>query len=272
MQALTGLGEVYLTNYQFDEARGTFNSVLAQDPANPQARDDLKLLNLATKNILDLSVGDYSVPPEHANGFNMNYLRNLNATDVLNLYATHNTKQIGYNFGAGPTLLPNNSLLVGYQRLIPKNYGWQLSYDARQHDHLPFEHRLFGGANYFLAKNLEWTGGFRWGFPYPWNTQLLISGLTAYTSLPVNVTVTGFWSYQQIGGYSSSYALDFGKEYYSHLFYNLGSAYLVEQKSYEVHGRLILPVFKNQALIAQGSHYFFNNSNFVTVGWRVYWA
>lgn len=272
IQALSGLGETYMANYDFDKARSVYQQVLRVDPKNKQVQDDLQRLDLATKNVLDFTIGDYSVPPEHANGFNLNYFRNLNATDGLNIYATHNTRQIESNFGSGPTLLPNNSLLLGYQRLVPQRYGWQLSYDARQHDHLPFENRVYGGANLFLKNNLEWFGGVRLIFPDLWNTQLISSGFTAYTSLPFNVTATGFWSFQEIGGFNSSYALDFSKEYLNHFFYDIGPSYLVEQESWEVHGRLVVPVFKNQALLAQCSHYFFNRSTFITAGWRVYWA
>ncbi|RUQ81569.1 tetratricopeptide repeat protein [Legionella septentrionalis] len=271
-EALIGLGEAYMANYEFDKANVVFNRVLTLDPDDQQVKKDLSLLAKATKNMLDFTIGDYRVPPEHANGFNLNYFRNLNATDGLTLYATHNTRQIESNFGIGPTLLPNNSLLIGYQHLVPQQHGWQVSYDARQHDHLPFEHRLFGAANLFLQKNLEWYGGLRLIFPDIWNTQLLTSGMTVYTNLPVNVSLTGFWAFQEIGGYNSSYSLDFNKEYNNHLFYNFGSAYLVEQKSMEIHGRLIFPVSQNQALMVQGSHYFFNDSTFINAGWRVYWA
>ncbi|MDI1353194.1 MAG: hypothetical protein PSV35_10590, partial [bacterium] len=75
-----------------------------------------------------------------------------------------------------------------------------------------------------------------------------------------------------IGGYNSSYSLDFSKEYNSHLFYDFGPSYLIEQRSMEVHGKLIMPIFKNQALVTQVSHYFFNNSTFFNAGWRIYWA
>lgn len=271
-EALTGLGETFLTNYEFEKAKNLFNEALIIDPQNPQAKTDLMILNKATRNILAITGGHYSVPPKTADGINVFYFRNLNATDGLTILATHNNRQIESGFGVGPTLLPNNSLLVGYQHIIPNDHGWQLSYDARQHNALPFEHRLFGSTNWFLNQNLEWFGGMRWVFPRPWNTELLISGITAYTPTPFNVTLTGFWSFQQIDGYNSSYALDFSKEYDTHLFYGFGPSYLPEQKSWEIHGRVILPLFGNAALVAEGSHYFFNNSTFITAGWRFYWG
>lgn len=271
-EVLNGMGEAYMANYEFGKARSTFNKILVSNPGNKQAAADLELLNQSTRNILDLSVGHYTVPPRESDGLNLYYFRNLNATDGLTVLGTHNTKQIESGFGAGSALLPNNSLLLGYQHVVPKQYGWQVSYDARQHKNLPFESRAFGSANLYLKRNLEWFGGLRLAFPSIWNTQLLISGFNVYTPLPVNVSVTGFWAFQEVGGYNSSYSLDFSKEYSSHLFYDFGPSYLVEQQSWEVHGRLIFPVFKNQAFVAQGSHYFFNRSTFVNAGWRVYWA
>jgi tetratricopeptide (TPR) repeat protein len=272
IEVLSGLGETYLANYELDKARALFNKIERSHPENKQVRADLSLLNQTTNNILDVSVGHYSVPPATSDGLNLYYFRNLNATDGWTLLGTHNTKQIESSFGAGSALLPNNSLLMGYQHLVPKQYGWQASYDARQHDGLPFEHRLYGSTNLYLQPNLEWFGGVRLAAPSIWNTQLLISGLNVYTSLPVNCTVTGFWAFQEIGGYTSSYSLDLSKEYNSHLFYDLGPSYLVEQQSWEVHGRLIFPIFKTQALVFQASHYMFNNSTFINAGWRMYWA
>lgn len=272
IEALEGLGEVYMANYQFKEARSTFNKALSLNPENKGLASDIKMLDESTKNILELVGGHYAVPPMTSDALNLYYFRNLNATDGLTVLATHNTRQIASGFGTGAALLPNNSLLLGYQHLIPNQYGWQVSYDARQHDGLPFEHRLYGSTNLFLQRNLEWFGGARFAFPDQWNTQLLISGINIYTTLPVNIRVTGFWAFQKIGGYNESYALDFSKEYTSHLFYDVGPSYLVQQKSWEVHGRLIFPVFKNQAFVAQVSHFMFNNSTFINAGWRVYWA
>ena len=138
IDALNGYGETLLTNYEFKQARNVFNKALTLSPENKQTSTDLQILNKATKNILGLTGGYYTVPPRSAEGMNLFYFRNLNATDGLTLLVTHNTKQIESGFGMGPTLLPNNSLLLGYQRIVPKKYSWQLSYDARQHNSLPF--------------------------------------------------------------------------------------------------------------------------------------
>ncbi len=273
VDVLNGYGETLLTNYEFKQARKVFDEALTLSPENKQTASDLQILNKATKNILGLTGGYYAVPPQSSEGMNLFYFRHLNATDGLTLFATHNTKQIESGFGMGPTLLPNNSLLLGYQRIVPQKYSWQLSYDARQHNGLPFEHRAFGMGSFFLHPNLEWFNGLRVIAPKPWNTQLYISGLTVYTPLPANVTVTGFWTEQQIGGYSSSYVLDFSKEFSNSFFYDLGTSYLPQQqKSWEIHGKILLPIFRNHALVGEFSHYFFNDSSFITAGWRIYWA
>lgn len=270
---LTGYGETLMTNYELEQAREVFNSALALKPADTDILKDLSLLDKTTKNILSVTGGHYAVPPKNSEGMNVYYFRNLNATDGLSLLATHNTKQIESGFGIGPTLLPNSSLLMGYQRILPKKYNWQLSYDARQHNGLPFENRAFGLAGLFLRSNLEWFNGVRIIAPRPWNTRLYISGLTVYTPLPADVTLTGFWTEQQIGGYTSSYVIDLKKEFSNRFFYDLGASYLPQQQgSWEVHGKLILPIFKNQALVSEYSHYFFNNSTYFIAGWRVYWA
>ncbi|KTC92937.1 MULTISPECIES: tetratricopeptide repeat protein [Legionella] len=270
-EALNGLGETLITNYELKKARQVLSESLALNPYNNQTLTDLKTLDKTTKNILGLTKGHYVVPPRSSDGINLFYFRNLNATDGFTLFATHNTAQIESNFAAGPSLLPNNSLLLGYQHIIPNQYGWQLSYDGRQHNGLPYESRIFGSTNVFVLRNLQWFGGLRVDFPRPWKTQLVVSGLTVVTPLPVNITVTGFWAFQQIGGYNSSYSLDFSKEVNNRFFYDIGPSYLEQQKSWEVHGRLIFPIFKNQALVAEGSHYFFNRSTYLTGGWRIYW-
>lgn len=143
---------------------------------------------------------------------------------------------------------------------------------TRQHDGLPFEHRVLGSANLFLSHTLEGYGGFRAGFPQPWNIQLYYAGMTKYTDFPVNVSFTGFWSHQPFVENISSYSLDFSKEYDNRLFYGFGPSYSPELQNWEVHGRIILPLFKNQAFVADYSHFFFNNSTFMNAGWRFYWA
>lgn len=272
IDVLRGMGEDYLANYDYEQAKEIFAQILVLDATDEQTQTDVRLLNESTRNILDVNLGRYNVGPRVSEGFNLNYFRNLDITDSFFLLATHNTKQIESGFGAGTALLPNNSLLFGYQRLIPQQYGWQLSFDTRQHNNLPLENRVYGFTNLFLQKDVEWFGSVRIAFPERWTTQLFSSGLNVYTSLPVDVSITGFWAFQEIGCFNSSYSLDFSKGYNTHLFYNLGSSYLVEQRSWELHGRLIYPIFKNQSLTLQGSHYFFNNSTFVNVGWRWYWA
>lgn len=272
VEALNGLGETFMVNYQFKEARSAFNRALTLEPHNKETAQDLRILNNATKNILAITGGHYAVPPKTAQGVNLFYFRNLSVTDSMTLYAMHNNRQIESGFGLGPTLLPNNSLLIGYQHQLPYKYGWELSYDGRQHNSLPFENRAYGAFNFFINNNIQSFSAVRLIFPYPWNTQLYISGVTLYTNLPFNITTTGFWSFQQIGGKSSSYALDFSKEFANRLFYDIGASYLPVQHSPEVHGRLVLPILKDQALVAEYSHYLFNNSTFATAGWRFYWA
>lgn len=274
IDALVGLGENQLVNYELQPARTTFSRALSLSPKNRSVLRDLQILNNATNQILEISGGDYRVPPQSSNGLNLYYFRNLNATDGLTVYATHNTKQIASNFAAGPTLLPNNSLLLGYQRIIPGKYNYVVSYDARQHNGLPFENWAFAKGGLYLNRTFEVFGGGRLAYPSPWNTELLISGLTVHTDWPVDVRVTGFWAQQQIEGYSSSYVVDLTKEFNNRFFYDIGTSYLYlpAQTSWEFHGRFIIPCFKNQAFVTSFSHFLFNNSSFVTAGWRFYWA
>lgn len=271
-EVLSEYGLSLLTNLELQAAHKAFNETLALDGKNPLALSGLKSLEEVTKYSLSLTGGHYTVPPETSNALNLYFLDNLNATDSLTIFATHNTKQIGEGFFSGPTLLPNNSILFGFQQTIPLKQGWGLSYDFRQHNGLPDEHRIEGIANLFLFKNIEYNTGLRIGFGSPWNNKLLYSRLTAYQFFPVNVSFSGFWAHQQVGGPSQSYSLDFSKEYGSRLFYSFGPSYSPTLDNWEIHGRLIWPVFKNQAFVADFSHYYFNNSTFINAGWRLYWA
>lgn len=270
--ALNGYGESLMANYQFEPAKAAFNKALTLNPGNLEAITDLKTLKTASKYVLSITGGNYSVPPEVSNGINVYFFDQINATEGLTFLATHNTKQIGEDFFSGQTLLPNYSFLLGYQNQIPNQYGWGISYDFREHDKLELEQRILAVTNVFLNKNVEWFNGFRMAFTSPWNTGLLYSGLTVYTSLPVNVTFTGFWANQENAGKSSSYSLDFSKEYANRFYYNVGPSYSPTLHNWEFHGKLTIPTVTNQAIIADCSHYLFNNSTFVNVGWKIYWA
>jgi tetratricopeptide (TPR) repeat protein len=271
VDALNGLGLSQMANYQRKASKQSFEHALRLSPNNQESLIALQNLKKVTKYILNITQGRYTVPPQVSLGTDVYFFNNLNATDGLIVFATHNTKEIGAEFFATPTLLPSNSVLLAFQRNVPYQYGWSVSYDYRQHNNLPVEHRIQGNANLYLMSNLKWFGGARDGFPSPWKNQLYYSGLTLLTPLPVDFTFTGFLGNEQIAGISSAYSFDLSKEYVNHLFYDIGTAYSPTLKNWEVHGRIILPTFTNQALVADYSHYFFNNSTFFNAGWRVYW-
>ena len=271
VDAINGLGLSQMANYQLKTSKQLFEKALHLSPNNQESIAALQNLKKVTKYILSVTQGRYSVNPQVSLGTDVYFFNNLNATDGLIVFATHNSKEIGAEFFSTPTLLPSNSVLVGFQRNIPNQYGWSISYDYREHNNLPLEHRIQGNANLYLTSKLNWFGGVRDGLPSPWKNQLYYSGLTLLTPLPADVTFTGFLGNEQTAGTSSSYSLDFSKEYASHLFYNIGTAYSPTLKNWDIHGRIIWPTFTNQAFVADFSHYYFNNSSFINAGWRVYW-
>lgn len=271
VDALNGLGWSEMANFELGSSQHSFKEALRAEPNNIESITAMKKLKTVTKYILALTGGRYTVPPEASTGTDVYFYNNINATDSLTVFATHNSKQIGAEFFTTPTLLPNNSVLVGYQYNLPKKYGWGVGYDYRQHNHLPLENRILGSANYYITSAFQWFGGGRLGTPSPWINQLYYSGLTLFTTLPANVTATGFWAHDEFGGPSSAYSIDLSKQFDDHRFYDIGTAYSPTLKNWELHGRIIWPTFENQAFVADFSHYYFNNSTFINAGWRIYW-
>ncbi|CAN5456262.1 hypothetical protein BH10PSE19_BH10PSE19_05600 [soil metagenome] len=270
VDALNGMAWIKLTKKKYSAAKNTFEDVLAKNPGNQEALTGLALLDKSTRYTLDVLGGRINVGSMDSYTAHVNLFADLNATDQVLVLLEHNTEQIGANFFTNPTLLPNNAAFLGFQRQIPDQYGWGVSYEYRQRNGLTLEQRLAVNANVFVLPRLQVFGGIREGFPFPWNNQLYSSGFTLYTDMPWNISLTGFWGHEQLGGDSSAYSFDLSKEYY-HAFYDVGTAYSPTTSSWQVHGRVILPILKNQSAIANYEHYFFNNSTYFTVGWRLYW-
>jgi len=272
--ALDGLGWVNFVNKKFKPAKMYFEEAQRLKPDDADARIGLEDLKIATRYMVSATSGFYSVDSVQSIGSNLLFTGYINATDQLIALAVHNTKEIGANFFTTPTLLPKNSLSFGFQRQIPNEYGWGINYDYRERTQLPLENRIAINGNVYLLSNLQWFAGIRDGFPSPWKNQLYSSGLTLFTNAPANISLTGFWGHDEIGGRDDSYSFDFSKEFTKHSFYDVGIAYsptVLTHPSWQIHGRFIWGLFKNQALEAACEHYFFNTSTFIIVGWRVYW-
>jgi len=270
--ALNGLARLEMMDKRFEEARGYYAQALKINPQNSESLKGLTQLKDSTRYMFSFNQGQYRVLDQHSNSTVLFGYADISATDRVILIGTHNSKQLALDLPIEPSLLPNNGLYAGFQRQLPDRYGWGLNYEFRQHNGYPLETRIGGNANLYLLRNVQVFGGFWRGFPSPWDNQLYFSGLTYYTKLPVNFTVTGFWAQQQFGGRNDSYSFDLSKETTNHKFYALGVSYNNTQRFWGYHGRFIWPTFKNQALEGSYEHYTFNNINIFGLGWRVYWA
>lgn len=272
VDALNGMARAKMINKQFKQARTYFNEALQLQPGNSDSLSGLEQLNNSTRYMMSFNQGQYRVQNQASNSSVLYGHADINATDRIIGIATHNSKQLDLDITVEPTILPNNSLFLGFQRQIPGKYGWGVNYDYRQHKGLPVESRVGGTGNLYLLSQLQLFGGFWSGFPSPWKNQLYFSGLTYYTKLPFNFTVTGFWGNQEIGGQNDTYAFDLSKELANSAFYALGTSYNTTQKFWSYHGRIIWPTFKNQALEGSVEKYDFNGILIFGLGWRVYWA
>lgn len=272
VDALNAMGRLQLTNKKFKQSRAYFNRALELSPKNSDSLLGLEQLNNSTRYMASFNQGQYRVLDKQSNSSVLYGYSDINATDRVVGIATHNSQQLNLDLTVEPTILPNNSIFLAYQRQLPGEYGWGVNYDFRQHNNLPIESRVGGTGNVYLWNSLQWFGGFWAGFPSPWNNQLYFSGLTYYTPLPFNISATGFWGNQQIGGQNTTYSLDLSKEFENTAFYNVGASYNTTQKFWGYHGRLIFPTFKHQAIEGAVEHYEFNNITIFSAGWRVYWA
>jgi Tfp pilus assembly protein PilF len=269
--ALKGIAWIYLTDKKFKKARHLFETVLSLKPDDEESKTGIDMLNNTTRYRLSVLTGQYSVGGQVSYSGYLNFVGDINATDQILIFANHNTKELQLGFFTDPTLLPKNSLLLGFQRQIPFKYGWGINYEYRQHGNLPDEHRVAANLHFFFFPGLKWFGGVREGFPSPWNNQLYYSGLLLLTKLPVNFSVTGFWGQEQIGGHTSAYSFDLSKEFANRTYYMIGAAYSPTVRNWDVHSVLILTLFKNQAIEGSYEHYFFNGGTRFTIGWRTYW-
>lgn len=271
VDALNGLAWTQLTDKQVTLAKGNFSKALRLQPNNTDAQLGLKLSNELTRYILSVNGGRYSVSNAKSYTSNINYYADLNATDQFIMQLTHNSNEIQLSFVLDPTVLPKNSAFFGFQRQYPNRYGWGINYEYRERTQLRAEHRIGANANVFLFHNFQWLVGAREGLPSPWNNQLYYSRFTLFTHLPVDVSLTGYWGHQQVGGGTSSYVLDLSKEFANRAYYDIGASYSPSQLSWETHANVILPILKNQSLESAYEHLYFNGTTAISIGWRIYW-
>ncbi len=278
IEALNGLAMLELTNKNFAAAKKYMTIAQALDPENAELLANLKQLRNATKYRLDIIGGRYSVEGQVSDHAGLNFFADINATDQVYVLLEHNTNELALGLFFDPTTLPKNSASLGFVRQYPNKYGFAVNYDYRERQTQPDEHRFAFNANLYVFPKLQWFAGVREAFPTPFNNQLYWSGLTLYTPLPVNLTYTRFWGYQELPSSAEtvkSRANSFGlsKEFSNHAYYNVGFSYspTTPISPWGVFGILALPTWKNQMIEASYEHYFSNNTTFFTVGWRVYW-
>lgn len=271
VDALNGLARATFIDNEFSTSRYAYKKVLILEPQNKEAIAGLQLLDNTTRYILGVSGGRYTLDNDKSTIGHLGFYGNINATDQLILEYTHNSNQLGLGLVLDPGPLPKNDVVVGFHRQIPYKYGWGVFYEYRERTNFNLENRVEVNGNVYLSPYFKLFGGMRDGWPYPWKNQLYYSGATVLTNIPIDVTLTGFWGIQDIGGNTSTYALDFSKEFSNNGYYVVGTAYSPSQRSWEVHGRVIIPLSKNHALEGGYERFYFNSAIAYNVGWRFYW-
>lgn len=278
IEVLNALAMLEMMNKKFTAAKNYLTKAQALDPENEEILLSLNQLSNATKYRLDVIGGQYSVEGQKSIHSELNFFADINATDQILVMLEHNSDELAIGLFFDPTTLPSNSASLGFTRQYPDEYGFSVKYDARERKTQPEENRFAFNANLYVFSNLQWFAGVREGFPTPFNNQLFWSGLTLYTPLPANLTVTQYLGYQELPNNpetikSRATSVGLSKEYPNYVYYNVGFSYspTTPVSPWGVFGKLVLPTWKHQAIEATYEHFFSNDTTFFTLGWRIYW-
>lgn len=289
VDAINGLGWIALSNYQRRKAINFFSKARSIQLSNKESQEGFALLEKQTKYMVRYLGGYYQSDGMSSFGNNISLSEHLDATHTLNFFGIYNTAEIASSFIYLPTLLPKYSAGIGLQENIPDQYSWGVAYQYLGYTNFSTQNWVSINGSLNLLPNIQTFGGAQDGFPTPWDNQFYYAGLTYISPYPVNLTFTTFYSTQDLDHFieqalmlnpnlnafnpfikTLAFSFDLSKEFSDRSFYNVGTSYSPTIPTWEVHGRFIYPTFKNQALEAIGSYYFFNKSVFLNLGWRWY--
>jgi Flp pilus assembly protein TadD len=274
-EALNGLAWLALANRNREEARAGFEHVLTIEPNNEEAKIGLSKAPDVYRYLFDANGALVSTAQGSSWGFGARGTAGVTAFDTLELGWQHFTNELQTVSFIGFATLPSDDITVGYHRLMPLKYAFDVVYDYRGHSSLPTEHWLDGAITVYLTDWLRAFGGYRqaWG-GLQYNGRLIRTGLSATVAPNWDVTATVYDSAQAVyQNYQDLWSWVFEITHYGprNMLIVAGVGYSPQIDNVDLHARAILPMTDRIALQLIAAHNSINADTRLTAGLRFTW-
>ncbi|MEJ5128802.1 tetratricopeptide repeat protein [Comamonas sp. MYb21] len=305
--ALLGLARVARAQSQLSQARGIYAQILAEDPADPEAKNGMAWVLLADYDVAQARQGfgqTLEAHPHNAealaglaqsdNVFRYqldakgSYLRNdvgklwggslgfstaIDARQVLDVDLRRNSVDVGpLDRPTDSRLLPSTSVAVGYRWQVPSYYSIRLSAEHIERDDTATQRRLGVEGEYQITEGLLLSGGLRQSFGSGWRSQLRHLGLGIGLGAGWQAVVR-LYSEHNIDqdSHRRALALEAVRQGPGHMLWVLGTSHGTSPNATDVYGRAVLPIGQQGAILATIRHLSLNRETQVELGWRKYW-
>jgi cytochrome c-type biogenesis protein CcmH/NrfG len=275
VDALNGMAWLALADRKREQGRTGFEQVLALEPGNEEAKIGLSKAEGVYRYTFDANGGFVSTASGNSWGFGGRGEAGITAFDTLQLGWMHYTNELQTLSAIGVSVLPSDTITVGYSRLVPLSYAVSLTYDYRGHRSLPTEHWIDGGVTIYMTDWLRWFGGYRQMFgSFQYDGRLIRTGLSASLSDSWQVSATFYDAAQAIfNNYQEILSWVFDVTWYGprNMLVVAGVGYSPLINNVDLHARTILPVTDRVAVQLIVGHNSINYDTRATVGLRFTW-
>ncbi|HUJ47939.1 MAG TPA: tetratricopeptide repeat protein [Rhizomicrobium sp.] len=274
-EALNGMAWLALADRNREEAVAGFAHVLTIVPDNEEAKIGLSQAPDVYRYLVDTGGTMVSTSQGTSWGYGARGLAGISPFDTLELGWHHFTNELQTLSGTGLATLPSEDVTVGYHRLVPLSYAFNLVYDYRGHDNLPTEHWIDGSLDLYINDRLRWFGGYRQAFGgFQYNGRLIRTGLSAMVTPSWEVTGTVYDSAQaSFDNFKNLWTGVVDVAYHGphNLLVTGGAGYSPLIHNVDLHARAILPVTERVALELIAAHNSVNADMRATAGLLLTW-
>ncbi|MBH1965376.1 MAG: tetratricopeptide repeat protein [Comamonadaceae bacterium] len=271
IDAQNGMAWIALANYQTDTARNGFNAVLAREPANAEAAAGLAGTDATHRFHMDVVGSRVHNETGSAWGGGVSLKAALDARNSFELGLHHNSRELLVANQLDPSRLPSNVLRLGYRWQVPGDYGLGLVYENRDRKDSPTEQRLELSVSKQLNQRWEVFGAVRKSFGPGWGNRLVQAGATVSLVGPWALTTTLYSGYTPDFGHSHAVVADLFYRNNAGAMLVLGASHGTNPNFNDVHGRAVIPVGRNNALLVTARYNSFKRESELELGWRLYW-
>jgi len=270
-EANNGMAWIALANHRTAAARDGFSAVLAREPGNAEAAAGLAGTAASHRIQLDVTGGYLHNDTGSAWSGGATLAADLDARQSLELGLRHNCRELVSANPLDSSRLPSNLLRAGYRWQIPSQYGLGLAYENRARSDEPAEQRLELSAFARLNQRVEVFGAVRKSFGTGWNGRLVQGGATVSLAGPWSVSATLYADHTPNFGSAHVASADLVHQGAAGALLVVGASHGNNPRFNDVHGRAVIPVSRDQALLVSARYNSFLRESELQLGWRFYW-